>query len=195
MKWTVKRRLVAEVFFTLKIAVSNALTGTGNASFTFDGPTTLSANVTTANQNVTFNAATTVGATVTVNAGSGLVDFNSTLGLANNAFTVTADEIDFDGGDGSVTGGGSAGVVLQPGQNATPMNVGNATNNGGELDLTAGAGEDLNAFANNFGTFTLGSTTQTSTLTLTNGLSMRDATTVRTSGTGSISGGTLTQSA
>jgi hypothetical protein len=105
---------------------------------------------------------------------------------------VSADEIEFDGGDNSVTGGGTATLVLQPGQATTPVNVGNAADNAGELDLRAGAGQDLAAITGDFGSYVFGSTAQTSTLTLTNGLSLSDPATFRTSVTGAISGGTLT---
>ena len=69
------------------ITVSGNQTATGNGSFSFTGPTTLSANLTTANQNITFNSAVTLGASDTLNAGSGTLTFGSTV---NGAYDLVA---------------------------------------------------------------------------------------------------------
>ncbi|MFZ4573070.1 MAG: filamentous hemagglutinin N-terminal domain-containing protein, partial [Phycisphaerales bacterium] len=153
------------------IAVNGSVTGADNSNITFDGPTTVSG-------------------TRTVSAGSGLVDFNSTLALGSSTFTVRADEIDFDGGDNTVTGTGAS-IVLEPGNGVTEVEVGGGSNAGPELNITAGLGEDLRAFTDDFGTFTIGSASQSSRITLADGLSMSDAATFRTGALGDIFGQTL----
>lgn len=55
------------------------LTGTSNASFTFDTPTLLGHHITTAQQNIIFNGPTTLAQSVTLNSNDGDIVFANTL--------------------------------------------------------------------------------------------------------------------
>ena len=72
------------------ISVTGTQTGTGSATLSFTGPTTLGyagTDATTNNQAITFNSAVTLGANATVNSGSALTTFGSTV---NGGYNLTA---------------------------------------------------------------------------------------------------------
>jgi hypothetical protein len=71
------------------ITVSSSQTGTGNASLSFTGPTTLDANLVTANQAINLNNAVNLGANVILNAGTGTLTFGSTVN-GNDNLTASA---------------------------------------------------------------------------------------------------------
>lgn len=84
------------------ILVSGNQTATGSGSFSFTGPTTLAANLTTANQNITFNSAVTMGGNSTLTSGSGTITFGSTVN-GDYDLTASAGAFSFGGAWGGVT--------------------------------------------------------------------------------------------
>ena len=125
----------------------------GTGAFTASGASiSLGNNVTSGNQ--TYNAPVTLAAaTVSLNAGAGNVVFANTLALADNDLTITAAEIDFNGGANSVSGGGGASnLLLQPNAAGTAINVGNAAP-GADFDITD---TDIAALADGLASLTIG---------------------------------------
>ncbi|MBE9260078.1 CHAT domain-containing protein, partial [Dolichospermum sp. LEGE 00246] len=115
--------------------------------------TNIANNITTTN-NQTFNSPVTLTGTGNqeLKADTGTITFNRSLSTGNNNLTLTANGIDFLGGDNSVTG--SKNLVLQPstpGQNININNDSNADPN--SLDLTK---FDINALADGFSSITIG---------------------------------------
>ena len=92
---------------TGSILVSGAQAATGSGAFTFTGPTTLDANLTTASQNVTFNSAVTLGTNETINTvgGASAIDFASTVDSTGGARTLT-----LTSGTGGITVSSAMGV-------------------------------------------------------------------------------------
>jgi filamentous hemagglutinin family protein len=83
------------------INVTGTQTGSGNATISFTGPTTLGGNLTTANQAITLGGPVTLSASDTLSAGSGAIAFGST---ADGAYSLTAT-------GGSMSLGGALGGV------------------------------------------------------------------------------------
>ncbi|MBD2449256.1 CHAT domain-containing protein [Nostoc sp. FACHB-152] len=100
------------------------LTGTNAKTFT-----TTNNDITFANQVIATNS------DFTVNAGTGEITFNNVNAGTNN-LTLTADEINFNGGNNSVTGTGN--LVLQPSTPSLNVAIGAASDSGtSTLDLTS----------------------------------------------------------
>ena len=117
--------------------------GAGATSLTSAGAFTVS----TTDDAITFTSGVSVnGTSVAFDAGSGTVTVGSTLTVGGGAsFTVSADEIDFNGGANSVSGTGR--LVLQPGTDGIDVEVGSALDQAGRLDLSLA---DLDALDNQF---------------------------------------------
>jgi hypothetical protein len=79
------------------------------------------------------------------------VTSGSTLAAGAHAVTLTADEIDFDGGTDSVSGSGE--LTMQPRSSGFDINIGFAADSGSALDLT---GADVDALAPGFERITIG---------------------------------------
>ena len=86
------------------ITVTGTQTGTGTTAFSFTGPTTINANLTTANQNITFGSAVTLGANSIVNSGTATTDFASTVAGSSYNLTLTGDNLTLGG---NMTGTGA----------------------------------------------------------------------------------------
>ena len=142
------------VVSTGALTLNGASTLDGSLVFSGGGTAALNANVTTTNDNISITGNATVGSSAQFTVGTGIIAFTGTVGLGANNVTFTGDEINFNGGAGSVTGTGS--IVLQSGTNGVTINVGNAVNNAGELDLQT---TDINALADGFTQITIGRNT------------------------------------
>ena len=80
----------------MNLAGAFAQNGTGAISTAGD--------ITTTNADITFNGRVTQTGNVTLEAGTGTITFNSSWAAGNNPLTLSADEMNFLGGDNSVTG-------------------------------------------------------------------------------------------
>jgi hypothetical protein len=129
---------------------------------------------------ITFNDAVTVTAPLEISAGTGEIEFNSSLASGANALTLTANEIDFDGGANSISGSGV--LVLQPGQAGFDINIGNLIASLTALDLTT---TDLTALADGFANITIGRSNGAHDIDV-DAASFKDAVTIRTPNGGSI---------
>lgn len=132
----------------------------------------------TYNDGITIAGPTTFNATATTAA----LNFNATLAAATQALTLSADEINFAGGAGSVTGSGF--LTLQPNNTAAAFNIGSVAGaTVGALDLAA---TDLAALGNGFSAINLGQAAGTHAITIGNA-AFQDPLLVRTPAGGSIS--------
>jgi len=68
------------------------------------GAVSTAGNITTSNANITFNGPVTQTGNVTLQAGTGTIAFKSSWAAGNNPLTLSADEMNFLGGNNSVTG-------------------------------------------------------------------------------------------
>ncbi|MBI1918657.1 MAG: autotransporter-associated beta strand repeat-containing protein, partial [Planctomycetes bacterium] len=134
----------------------------------------LSANITTGGDQ-TYNNATTLSASATLNAGTGTIGFGDTLATGANDLTLTADEIDFNGGANSVTGSGN--LALQPSAANVSIGVGGGA---GTLDLSD---SDIAALANGFNQITIGRSDGNGTIAV-DSASFKDSVTLREPNTG-----------
>ena len=80
----------------MNLAGAFAQNGTGAISTAGD--------ITTTNTDITFNGRVTQTGNVALRAGTGTITFNSSWAAGNNPLTLSADEMNFLGGDNSVTG-------------------------------------------------------------------------------------------
>jgi filamentous hemagglutinin family protein len=122
---------------TGSIDVSTAVSGTGTATLTFDGPTNLSANVTTANQQIDFvNGTVTVTSAPVVNAGTALISISSDVDLgAAGALSLIANEINLSGTVSAGAGTGS--IALRPSTASNGILIGAPDDLSGALDISA----------------------------------------------------------
>ncbi len=130
----------------------------------------------------TYDADVTVAAaTAFTSTGVGTIAFNGMLTAGANALTVSAREINFNGGANSVTG--TASVTLQPEADATGVVVGGAADSGAAtLDVTDA---DIAALAEGFTLVTIGRAAATGTVTVdASGATFKDALTLRAPGMG-----------
>jgi len=68
------------------------------------GAVSTAGDITTTNADITFNGGVTQTGNVALRAGTGTITFNSSWAAGNNPLTLSADEMNFLGGDNSVTG-------------------------------------------------------------------------------------------
>ncbi|NER39233.1 MAG: CHAT domain-containing protein [Oscillatoria sp. SIO1A7] len=108
--------------------------------------------ITTDNGNITINAnASLNGGDSDFSAGTGTIEFGSSLSAGTNNLTLTADEINLNGGSSSVSGSGI--LTLQPTTPTLDINIANATDTTAALDLNSG---DVDALQNGFAEITIG---------------------------------------
>ncbi len=172
--------------------LSGTITTAG--SQTYDDAVSLIGNTTlnTTNSDVSF--AGTVDGDVdwrqlTIDAGTGTASFASTVGAANvlGAISITADEIDFNGGVNSVHG--RAYIHLMPSTAATSIGIGGGA---GILDISTA---DIDALAEGFSYIRIGSSTNGSGTITSHGGSFSDPLTIRSTnaaGTVNLDAGTIT---
>ncbi|MCC5627041.1 CHAT domain-containing protein [Nostoc sphaeroides CHAB 2801] len=148
--------------------VANNITTTGNIQF--NSPVTL-----TGDSSKTFTANT------------GAIAVNNTLAAGANNLTLTANEIDFNGGNNSVTGSGE--LVLQPSTPSRNINLGQTSDSDiSTFDLTT---SELTALQDGFSLITIGRNDGTGTVNIAAGVSFKDPMEIL-SLNGSIISGTLT---
>ncbi|WP_204104190.1 MULTISPECIES: CHAT domain-containing protein, partial [Spirulina sp. CCY15215] len=123
----------------------------------------INAPITETTGNVTFDGAVALNPTannITLS-GNGNLTFNSTLNMGNNNATFAVSELDFNGGNNSVTGTGN--LTLQQWSPAHNITLGNNSGQTNTLDLTS---TDLAAINGNFNTVTIGRADGTATIIL-----------------------------
>ncbi|BAT56117.1 hypothetical protein NOS3756_51190 [Nostoc sp. NIES-3756] len=104
--------------------------------------------------NITLNGSVILTSDTDINAGTGAIAFNNTLNAGSNNLTLTANEIDFNGGDASVEGNGN--LILQPSTASQNITINDFVDSGEDtLDLTD---LDIEALANGFNSITIGRT-------------------------------------
>ncbi|MBD0334678.1 MAG: CHAT domain-containing protein [Cyanobacteria bacterium Co-bin13] len=128
------------------ISLNNSVTTKDNGSLTLQGPTALTADITSGNRPLTFDSPLTIGKSITLNAGTSAIAFNNTVSAGINDLTLVADEIDFAG---PVSGSGN--LTLQA-QNRSRITVGGSINDA-DLNLTT---NDLRQLSNGFSSITIG---------------------------------------
>ena len=157
------------------IDINSAINSGGHINLDTDGTAiTLAANL-TAVENIDIKDALTLGGPVTIAAGTGTITVANNLNAGVNALTLTADEIDLNGGAGSVTG--SSTILLQPSAAATTIGIAGGA---GTLQLTTA---DIGALANGFSSLTIGRTNGTGAITV-NAVTFNDPVTIQTPNSG-----------
>ena len=163
------------VTFSASVGATTALTSLAVSS-THSTGITLTANVTTTGAQ-TYTGRVALAAAITLAGGS--TSFSAALAAGAFALTISADEIDFNGGTGSVSG--TAALVLQP-LTLTEVQVGGSVTTA-VLDLTV---TDIAALANGFSSITIGSASSTLYMKLDGTSTFLDAIVLRTATDGSI---------
>jgi len=151
---------------------TGALTVAGG--FSTNGNLTLSNNISTTNSSITLTGTVTLGGDVELSVGTGTVTL-ATVAVGTNTLTVTADGIDFVGGEGSITGTGD--ILLQPSTVATSIGIAGAA---GTLGISAA---DIAALANGFNLITIGRAEGTGAITI-DAVTFNDPVTIRSPGVG-----------
>lgn len=144
---------------TFTVGGDVALTGAGVFNQSGTGAVVLEAGVATQNQNISFAGAITVDENATVNAGTATIALADDVDLTDNTLTLTGDEIDLNGGAGTVTGTGGS-IVLQPSAAGVTIGVGGAA---GTLDLSA---VDIAALGTGIDSVTIGRSGGTHDITI-----------------------------
>ena len=157
-------------------------TAASNATFTFDGPTTLNADVSTVaatggTRAIDFNSSVILGADAQMLAGSGTVSFDSPINGAHDLTVNSTGAVTFSGVIGGTTPiedltittdtdptvsaavNGTGILTLQPSSNGTTMGLGGGA---GALNYSSG---DLTALGTGWSSYVFGSPTQTGALT------------------------------
>jgi filamentous hemagglutinin family protein len=134
------------------IIAKGEITGKNNAAITFKATKVeVAKNITTAKGDIDFtNSPVTVLEDVTINAGKGTIAFGNSLKIGDKALTLTANEIDFTGGAGSVTGSNK--LILQPATPELNIAIANSEETTG-LNLT---NRDFEALQNGFKSVIIG---------------------------------------
>jgi len=158
------------------IAIANLLTGADNASITLTASRINLGNITTNNNNITLNGPAIVNTgDAELNAGTATILANSQLNTGGNTLTLTADEIDFRGGSGSVLGGGN--LILQPFTPSLNIEIGGFVPAPGRLDLDFA---DVSAIGNGFNLITIGREDSSGTITIPNAITFLDPVKIQT---------------
>ncbi|MEC4894500.1 MAG: CHAT domain-containing protein [Oscillatoria sp. PMC 1051.18] len=134
--------------------------------------------ITTDNANLTFNSAVTLNDTgdATFNVGTGTINFNGSFAVGDANLTLIADDLNFTGGEDSITGTGN--LLLQPATVTEEISLGG---DGENFNLTS---EEINTFANGFNSLTFGRSDGSGNINI-DEISLRDRATIQ-SGTGEI---------
>lgn len=116
--------------------------GTGNNFLNFD--------ILTTNDNISFASNVILNKTLNLTTGTGTLSFGGALNLGNNPQTFTTGELNFNGGNNSVTGTNT--LTIQTATDNQNINLGSTTDTTA-LDLT---NNDINALNTNFTNVTIG---------------------------------------
>jgi fibronectin-binding autotransporter adhesin len=132
------------------------------ATLTITGanPFVIASNLDFGGGQITIGDADVQASGIEVTVGTGLLTFTGDLSINANNLTLTANEINFNGGAGSVTGTGD--LVLRPSAAGFGIAVG-AANVGGRFDITD---TDLAAMASTFNLITVGRAGGTHAITI-----------------------------
>ncbi|MBD1905700.1 CHAT domain-containing protein [Funiculus sociatus GB2-A5] len=146
------------------------------------GAVSLGGDITTTNDNISFKSAVTMpgAGDVAISAGTGKLNFDSTVTAGNNNLTLTADEIDFTN-----TVSGSKNLVLESFSTNKAIAIGSTNNNTDALDLTA---TELNLLQNGFALLTIGVINSNGTITIPNNIAFADPVTILSGGEINLSG-------
>ena len=153
------------------------------------GAVSLGGDITTSNDNISFKSAVTMPGTgdVAISAGTGKLNFDSTVAAGNNNLTLRADEIDFKN-----TVSGSKNIVLESFSTNKAIVIGSTDNNTSSLDLTAA---ELNLLQDGFALLTIGGINSNGTITIPNNIAFADPVTILSGGNINLNGFTGTDNA
>jgi CHAT domain-containing protein len=126
-------------------------------------------NITTDNGNLIFSTPVTLTGNVELRAGTGAIAFDSRLQAGSNNLTLTANEINLNGGANSVTGTGN--LTLQPGTATQPIQINGASSVTNNLNLTT---DDLLALQKGFNSITIGRTDGSGAINVANNVTFPD---------------------
>jgi filamentous hemagglutinin family protein len=126
-------------------------------------------NITTDNGNLMFSTPVTLTGNVELRAGTGAIAFDSRLQAGSNNLTLTANEINLNGGANSVTGTGN--LTLQPGTATQPIQINGASSVTNNLNLTT---DDLLALQKGFNSITIGRTDGSGAINVANNVTFPD---------------------
>ncbi|HEY9300239.1 MAG TPA: hypothetical protein VIQ31_28520, partial [Phormidium sp.] len=135
------------------IITNGTITGTDDAAITLIAQNVeLGGDIITNNSNIEFKDSPVIlKSDVTLKAGKGVISFSKEVDASDKALTLIADEIDFIGGNASVTGSGK--IALQPGTPERDIVIGGTSNTESGLDITK---DDIAAFDKGFELITIG---------------------------------------
>jgi len=133
-------------------AVVGDTTPLGKLDIASAGNIELAGSITTANSDINFNAPVSVLGESILNAGTATINVNKQLDAGSNQLTLTADEINFNGGTASISGSNK--LILQPATPSRNINLGNpSVGNPSALNLTS---IDISALKDGFSSLFIG---------------------------------------
>ncbi|MBD1934572.1 MULTISPECIES: CHAT domain-containing protein [Cyanophyceae] len=146
------------------------------------GAVSLGGNITTSDNNISFKSAVTMpgAGDVKIRAGTGKLNFGSTVAVGDRNLTLRADEIDF-----TDTVSGSKNLVLENGSRNKEIAIGSDNNNTSSLDLTAA---ELNLLQDGFSLLTIGRNNSNGTITIPNNIAFTDPVTILSGGNINLNG-------
>ncbi|HEY9801641.1 MAG TPA: CHAT domain-containing protein, partial [Leptolyngbyaceae cyanobacterium] len=159
------------ITFSGAVGGTTALTGLSTNA----ANTNVADNITTTG-NIQFNSPVTVtdSGSKIISAGTGAIAFNSTVTVGTNNLTLTADEIDFKGGNNSVSGSGN--LLIQPFTLSRNLTLGGDSDSGtSTFDLTT---TELAALKDGFNSLTIGRSDSSGTFNI-NSVSFLDPVTIQ----------------
>ncbi|MGA9379708.1 MAG: hypothetical protein WBV73_13165, partial [Phormidium sp.] len=148
----------------------------GKLDITSAGNIELAGSITTADSDIIFNAPVTVLGESTLNAGTATIDVNKTLDAGANQLTLTADEINFNGGTASVSGTNK--LILQPATPSSDITIGGTSEQDISPALTL-TSADISALANGFSSIVIGRENGSGTISLVGDVTFNDPVTVQ----------------
>jgi hypothetical protein len=146
----------------------------------------LATNITTTNGNISFAGPVTQTGNVALNGGNGTINFKSSWAAGNNTLALMAGEMDFSGGNNSVTGTNT--LSLQPANMTQAIAIGGLKDTGSTtLDITQ---QDLDALGG-FSSIQIGGNNSPNPITI-NATTFKNPVEIKSSGnitvTGNITG-------
>ena len=152
------------IFFNNSVALNNLTVNTGNNVL-------LNNNITTNNGNIQLNPRVTLtGDNIALNAGTAAITFGNSVQANSTNLTLTANELNFNGGANSVSGTGN--LALQPGSTTQAISINGLTPVAGNFNLTTA---NLLAIRNGFSEIAVGRSDGQNAVTILNNANFRDS--------------------
>ncbi|MBZ8181783.1 CHAT domain-containing protein [Oscillatoria salina] len=150
---------------------------------------TVAGDITIDNNDLIFNSPVNVLNAVTFTTGTGTISLNSSLNAASNNLTLVGDEINFAGGNNSLSGTGS--ISLQPSTLDLAIVIGNDPSSENSLDLNA---NELASLANGFSEIIIGANDGNGEITIANNIIFQDPVIIQAPGVAGriVANGTIT---